>query len=103
MTSLGHLGIIDTDLCLWAGTLTAADMEAALVTTGHPVIKAKPGPVEAVVALPPVGPTGIAGLDAIICTINAWVNANPVLAGASIAAGYLLLRRGRSGRSGRRT
>ena len=98
MTGLGHLGIIDTDLCLWAGTLTAADMEVAAYSVGHPVIKAKPGPVELAASLPPAGPTGVAAIDTLICTINTWVNANPILAGASIAAGYLLLRRGRSGR-----
>ena len=75
------LGTIDADLCRWAGTLTAADIEAAQGTTGHPVLKAKPGPVE---ELPNSG---------WIAALNCWVRENPVLAGALITAGYLLLRK----------
>mgnify|MGYP001356897256 FL=1 len=75
------LGILDTDLCMWAGTLTAADMEAAMATTGHPVLKAKPGPVESVA---PVG---------WIAALNCWVRENPILAGILVAAGYLIMRK----------
>lgn len=83
------LGIIDTDLCLWAGTITRADLEAAPRILSHPVIKAKPGPIEvAGVAIP----SGLAGW---ICRINMWVNDNPILAGAAVVGGYLLLRRGK--------
>jgi hypothetical protein len=74
------LGIIDADLCMWAGTLTAADMEVANATSGHPVLKAKPGPVKQ------------AALGW-IATLNCWVRENPILAGALIAAGYLTLRK----------
>lgn len=82
------LGIIDTDLCMWAGTLSAADIEVALHTTGHPTLKAKPGPVE----------FALSGWEAWLCRFNVWVDSNPILAGGVIAAGYLLLRR-RAGRT----
>jgi hypothetical protein len=75
------LGIIDADLCMWAGTLTQADIEAANATTGHPVLKAKPGPVE---SLPSAG---------WIAALNCLVRENPILAAALIAAGYLTLRK----------
>lgn len=84
---MSGLGIIDTDLCMWAGTITTADLLVAPATTGHPVIKAKPGPIE-----PAALPSGLAG---IICQINVWVNSNPILAGAAVAGGYLLLKRGK--------
>ena len=77
---MSGLGIIDADLCQWAGTLTAADMEVANATTGHPVLKAKPGPVE-------YAPLGW------LAALNCWVRENPILAGALIAAGYLTLRK----------
>ena len=77
------LGIIDTELCQWAGTLTAADMEAAVATPGHPVIKAKPGPVE-VTATAPLGLVG---------AINCWVDSHPILAAALVAGGYWLMRK----------
>lgn len=74
------LGIIDTDLCMWAATLTQSDIEAAGQITGHPVLKAKPGPVEQ------IAPTWIE-------RVNCWVADNPILAGALIAAGYLIARK----------
>jgi hypothetical protein len=81
---MNGLGIIDTDLCMWAGTISTADLLAAPATLGHPTLKAKPEPVE--IAVP-------SGLEAFVCSVNAWVNANPILAGALIAGGYLMLRR----------
>jgi MYXO-CTERM domain-containing protein len=77
------LGIISTDYCIWAAQATAADVAAAPLTTGHPVVKAKPGVVEA------AAPLGL--LD----TLHCWVDGNPYLAGAAVVAGYLLLRRRR--------
>jgi hypothetical protein len=72
------LGIIDADLCMWAGTLTAADMEVATQTTGHPVLKAKPGPV---------GEAPLGWID----RFNCWVNDNPILAAVLVGGGYLML------------
>jgi hypothetical protein len=77
---MSGLGIIDADLCMWAGTLTAADMEAVNATTGHPVLKAKPGPVKE-------APLGW------LAALNCWVRENPILAAVLIATGYLTLRK----------
>lgn len=79
---MSGLGIIDTDLCLWAGTVTREDLEVAPATLGHPTIKAKPGPVETVQA---------SWWDEFVCDINLWVNAHPILAGAGIMAAWYLL------------
>lgn len=75
------LGIIDTELCQWAGTLTPADLEVAASTPGHPVIKAKPGPIE------DAEPMGV------VETINCWVDSHPILAAALVVGGYWLLRK----------
>ncbi len=79
---MAGLGIIDTDLCLWAGRLTQADLDAAYTSLGHPVVKAKPD------ALPdPVG-----WFERLVCSINSVVSSHPVLAAGSIIVGYTLLR-----------
>ncbi len=77
------LGIIDTDLCMWAGTVTPEMMEAAYISVGHPVIKAKPAPVE----------NQSAGLGDWVCSVSRWVDANPVVATVALVAGFLLFRR----------
>ena len=79
MTSLG---IIDTDLCMWAGTVTPEMMEAADQSLGHPTIKAKPGPVV----------QGFAPTDW-LSSFNCWIGGNPILAALVLGAGYVLLRR----------
>jgi hypothetical protein len=77
------LGIIDTDLCMWAGTVTPAMMEAAYLTLGHPVIKAKPAPLENLST----------GFGDWICAVSRWVAENPIVATGSLVAGFLLFRR----------
>jgi hypothetical protein len=77
------LGIIDTDLCMWAGTVTPAMMEAAYLSVGHPVIKAKPAPVEHLSA----------SSGGWVCAISRWVAENPIMATGVLAAGFLLFRR----------
>jgi hypothetical protein len=59
-------------------------VETALLVPGHPVVKAKPAPVERL---------GPAELGSCLCAFNRWVSENPLLASALIAGGYLLLRR----------
>ena len=76
------LGIIDTDLCMWAGTVTPEMMTQADLVIGHPVLKAKPAPVTREVQ-------EIEMLDG----FNCWVERHPILAGLAVAGGYLLLRR----------
>ena len=81
------LGIIETDLCQWASTATPEMIEAARDIVGHPVIKAKPAPVtDALVA-------GVTAELGILEGFNCWVDAHPVLAGALVVAGYLVLRK----------
>ncbi len=79
------LGIIDTDLCLWAKAATPAMVEEAILVPGHPVVKGKPGPIEGLFA-----PEGTGG---IVCGINRWVADHPVLAVAALAGGWWLLRK----------
>jgi hypothetical protein len=76
------LGILDTDLCMWAATATPQMVEDSLKMTGHPVVKAKPNSV--------LTPPADAGL---LTRINCWVDGHPFLAGALVVAGYLLLRK----------
>ncbi len=83
---MNGLGIIDADLCIWAGSISTADLLAAPATLGHPTLKAKPGAVE---------PVEASWWDELICDINTWVSEHPILAGAAVAGGYLLLRRRR--------
>jgi hypothetical protein len=79
---MAGLGIIDTDLCLWAGQLTQADLDAAYTSLGHPVVKAKPD------ALPdPVG-----WFERLMCSINSAVSSHPVLVVGAVVGGYFLLR-----------
>ena len=75
------LGIIDTDLCLWASSATPEMVQEAILVPGHPVVKAKPAPV-----VPGEG-------HGWLCRINEWANSNPILAAVAVAGGYLLLRR----------
>jgi len=79
------LGIIDSDLCIWASSATPAMVEEAWLVPGHPVVKGKPGPIEGLFA--PSGPGGL------VCAVNRWVSDHPVLASALLAGGYFLLRR----------
>jgi len=79
------LGIIDTDLCLWARSATPAMVEEAWLVPSHPVVKAKPGAIEGLFA--PPGPAGW------LCAFNRWVADHPILASAALAGGYLLVRR----------
>ena len=76
------LGILSVELCNWAVTATPEMVDASLNIIGHPVVKAKPGPV--------VGAPVDAGL---LARINCWVDDNPFLAVAVVAAGYLFLRK----------
>lgn len=76
------LGIIDTDLCMWAGTVTPEMMEAAYQTLGHPTIKAKPAPV-----VESFGPADW------LSGFNCWIGGNPILAALLLGGGYVLLRR----------
>jgi len=73
------LGIIDTDLCLWAKSATPAMIEEAWLVPSHPTIKAKPAPVPRV---------DIGWLQ----SFNCWVSSHPILATALLGGGYLLLR-----------
>jgi hypothetical protein len=82
MTSGVGLGILSTDLCMWAATATPQMVEDSLAMTGHPVVKAAPNAV-----LPPSADAGI--LD----RVNCWVASQPVLAGALVVAGYLVMRK----------
>jgi hypothetical protein len=59
-------------------------MEAAYYSVGHPVIKAKPAPVEGIVS---------PGSRDWLCRFSRWVNDHPWLASGVLAGGYLLLRR----------
>lgn len=79
------LGIIDTDLCLWAKAATPAMVEEAFFVPGHPVVKAKPAPIEGLYA-----PEGAGG---VVCDINRWVTDHPVLAVAAVVGGWWLLRK----------
>jgi len=79
------LGIIDTDLCLWANSATPAMVEDAWLVPGHPVVKAKPGPIAGL--FPPPGAGGW------LCSFNRWVADHPILAAATLAGGYVLLGR----------
>jgi len=74
------LGIIDAELCRWAGALTAEDLELAYRSPAHPTIKAKPWVVEE---------SGMSWLD----RFNCWVAEHPWMAAAVLAGGYLILRR----------
>jgi hypothetical protein len=76
------LGIIDTDLCMWAGTVTPEMMEAAQQSLGHPTIKAKPAPVVQYFV-----PTDW------LSGFNCWIGRNPILAALLLGTGYVLLRR----------
>ena len=77
---MSGLGIIDTELCQWAGSLTAADLELAYHTPAHPTIKAKPWVVEEL---------GMSWLD----QLNCWIATHPWFAVGILAGGYLLLRK----------
>lgn len=79
---MSGLGIIDTDLCMWAGTVTPEMMEAAYYSVGHPVIKAKPAPVE-----------NLSAGSGWVCAVSRWVDENPVVATGALVAGFLLFRR----------
>jgi hypothetical protein len=76
------IGILDTDLCMWAATATPQMVEDAPYILGHPVVKAKPNSI-----LTPPADAGI------LARVNCWVDDNPILAGILIAAGYLTLRK----------
>ena len=76
------LGIIDTDLCIWAGTVTPAMMEQADLVLGHPRIKAKPAPLVET----QVSSDWFSGF-------NCWIGRNPIWAALLLGAGYVLLRR----------
>jgi hypothetical protein len=76
------LGVLDTDLCMWAATATPEMVANSLNIVAHPVVKAKPNSI--------LGPPVELGLFA---RINCWVDDNPILAGALVVAGYLLVRK----------
>ncbi len=80
------LGIIDTDLCIWAKGATPEMIEEAWLVPGHPTIKAKPGPIAGLFPAEGLG---------WLCAWNRWVADNPILAAALVAGGYLLLQRRR--------
>jgi hypothetical protein len=82
---MAGLGIIDTDLCLWAGKLTQADLDAAYTSIGHPVIKAKPDAL----------PEEPGWFERLVCSINSAVESHPLLAAGAVVGGYFLLRRKR--------
>ncbi len=71
------LGIISSDLCIYAGRLTQDDLDVAYATAGAPTYKARPG---SVVELEPANMWD---------RINTWVNSHPVLAGGLLLLSYL--------------
>lgn len=75
------LGIIDTDLCLYARSMTQADVDASYHLLGSPTYKARPG---SVVDLELAG---------IVDSINCWVSAHPWLAAGILGLAYLGFRR----------
>lgn len=89
MTACLHpgLGIIDSDLCIWAKSATPAMIREAWLVPSHPTIKAKPGAIEGLYA-----PSGVGGW---VCGFNRWVSDYPILASVALAGVYLLLRRGK--------
>jgi hypothetical protein len=95
MAGLGGLGVIDTDLCLWAESLTPADQSALYLVPALPTVKMKTAvyPQPYGVMAPDTGQ----GLG-FVCSINRWVADHPLLAGGALLAGAILL-----GGAGRRT
>jgi hypothetical protein len=79
---LSGLGILGTELCMWAHIATPEMVAESRNIISHPVVKAKPDSI--------LGPSVDAGW---FDRINCWVNDNPFLAGALVVAGYLVLRK----------
>jgi hypothetical protein len=71
-----------SSLCAWGYSATPADVNEA-VARGYPVVKAKPQAVD----------WGLPGWIGWVCGLNRWIDRHPLLAGAALAGGYLILRR----------
>lgn len=94
------LGVVDTDLCLWAEDLTPDQQNVLYIVPAMPTIKMK----TAVYPQPgyPAMDSETNWFEELVCTINRWVAAYPLVAGASVVGGALLLGGDRRRRGVRR-
>ena len=94
------MGVIDTDLCLWAENLAPEEQNVLYVVPAMPTIKMR----TAVYPQPgyPAMDSETNWLEELICTVNRWVAAHPLVAGASVVGGALLLGGDRRRRGVRR-
>lgn len=84
------LGVIDTDLCLWGENLPPEAQDWLYLVPALPTIKMK-----TMVYPQPYGEMAPAeeaeAGEGVVCAINRWVSEHPILAGAGLIAGALLL------------